>query len=250
MLTRPSPICCARFLVITTDNWREDMSFETQDFFLGSAAQLAREVSPEIEKSVLQLIVDGFERWGAGGFTRYGDHEDHYTVRLVACMKEIRRERNMALVPRFQSVEPSDEMLEGREDPAHAPRIDVVVSWDVFADDAFLSIECKRLAPDDLARLYVVEGIARFVRGYYGATDESGAMVGYIMSGTPDAVLCRVNTHVERAHTMGPPHTLNVAAPIGWLNSVFASEHQRSSPFQPIRLTHLFFDMNGIAPPP
>ena len=221
---------------------------EFEDFAFGSAAPLARELSPEIEKAVLQLVVDGFERWEMGGFKRYGDHEDHYTVRLVACMREIRRERNMALVPRFQNVEPSDEMLEGREDPARSPRIDMVVLWNLFADNAFLSIECKRLSPDDLARLYVVEGIARFVRGYYGATDQSDAMVGYIMSGTPDVMLSRVNTYVERAHTMGPSHTLKVADPIGWLNSVFASDHQRSAPFQPIRLTHLFFDMTGVEP--
>ena len=217
-----------------------------EDFAFGSAGPLARELSAEIERAILQLVVDGFQRWEMGGFTRYGDQEDQYTVRLVACMREIRRERNIALVPRFQNVEPSDEMLEGREDPARAPRIDMVVLWDMFADDAFLSIECKRLAPDDLARLYVAEGIAKFVRGYYGATDESGAMVGYIINGTLDAVLSRLNTYVERADTMGPSHTLRVADPIGWLNSVFASEHQRSSPFRPIRLTHLFFDMNGV----
>lgn len=222
---------------------------EFQDFAFGSAAPLARELSPRIERAVLQLVVDGFERWETRGFNRYGDHEDHFTIRLVACMREIRSERNMALMPRFQSVEASAEMLEGREDPAHAPRIDIVVSWDLFADDAPFSIECKRLAPDDLARLYVVEGIARFVRGYYGAKDESGAMVGYVIGGTVDTVLDRVNSHVERAHTMGPSHTLTVAGPIGWLNTVFASDHQRSFPFQPIRLTHLFFDMNGVVPP-
>lgn len=221
---------------------------EFQDITFGSAAPLAHELSPSIERAVLQLVVDGFERWEAGGFVRYGDHEDHFTIRLVACMKEIRRERNMGLMPRFQGVEPSAEMLGGLEDPAHAPRIDMVVSWDVFTDDALYSIECKRLAPNDLARLYVVEGIARFVQGYYGAKDEYSAMVGYVISGTPDAVLSRVNSHVERAHTMGSSHTLTAADPIGWLNSVFASEHQRISPFQRIRLTHLFFDMNGIGP--
>ncbi len=221
---------------------------EFQDSAFGSAVPLARELSPEIEKAVLQLVVDGFERWKIGGFTSYGNHEDHYTIRLVACMRQIRRERNMALVPRFQGVEPSGEMLEGHQDPAHAPRIDIVVSWDVFADDAFLSIECKRLAADDLARLYVVEGIARFVQGYYGAKEKSGAMVGYIIGGTLGDLLKRVNSHIERAHTMGPSHTLKVTDPIGWLNSVFASDHQRGSPFQPIRLTHLFFDMNGIDP--
>ena len=226
------------------------MTSESLDFALGSPTPLAREISPGIEKAVLQLVVDGFERWQVGGFQRVGDHEDHYTVRLVACMKEIGRERNMALVPRFRYVEPSDEMLEGHEDPAHAPCIDMVVSWDLLTEDAYLSIECKRLAPDNLARLYVVEGIDRFVRGYYGAKAQAGAMVGYVISGTPNAVLGRVNTQVTRAPSMGPRHALMSAHPIGWLGTVFASHHPRPSPFQPIRLTHLFFDMTGIGPPP
>ena len=165
-------------------------------------------------------------------------------------MKEIRRERNMSLVPRYQHVEPSDEMLEGRKDPAHAPHIDMVVSWDAFAEDVYLSIECKRLAPDDLARLYVVSGIDRFVRGYYGAKAQSGAMVGYVIRGTPNAILGRVNGQVARAPSMGSGHALMPANPIGWLSTVFASNHPRSSPFQTIQLTHLFFDMNGIGPPP
>ena len=172
MLTRPLPIYCERSLAITADNWRDDMSFDLQDSFFGSAAPLAREVSPEIEKSVLQLLVDAFERWQVGGFTRVGDHEDHYTVRLVECMKTIRRERNMALIPRYHHVELSDDMLQGRADPVHAPCIDMVVSSDWLSDDVYLSIECKRLAPNDLARLYVVEGIDRYVRGFYGGEPE------------------------------------------------------------------------------
>ena len=222
---------------------------ELQDFAFGSPIPLGRELSPEIEKAVLQLVVDGFERWQMGGFKRFGDHEDHYTVRLVECMKEIRRERNMALVPRYQYVEPSDEMWEGSEDPAHAPHIDMVVSWDLLTEDTYLSIECKRLAPDDLARLYVVEGIDRFVRGYYGAKAQTGAMVGYVVRGIPNAVLERVNAQVERAQAMGPSHTLIPADPIGWLSTVLASNHPRPSPFQTIRLTHLFFDMTEIGPP-
>lgn len=223
---------------------------DSLDSPLGSPDPLAHEISPEIEQAILQLVVDGFERWRLGGFKRVGDHEDHYTVRLVACMREIRRERNMALVPRYQHTEPSDEMLQGQEDPAHAPRIDMVIAWDFVEDDAYLSIECKRLAPGTLARLYVVKGIDRFVRGYYGAKVGTGAMVGYVIRGTPDALLQQINTRVQEAPGMGTSHALVPADPIGWLDNVFASSHARSSPLQAIRLTHLFFDMRGIGPPP
>jgi hypothetical protein len=226
------------------------MTPEWQDSALGSAAPLAREIVSEIEKTMLQLIVDGFQRWQKGGFQRFGDHENDYTIRLVASMNEIRRERNLSFVTRYQHVEPSEAMLEGLEDPAHAPHIDVTVSWDFLTDDFYFSIECKRLAPDDLARLYVIEGMARFVRGYYGAKAHAGSMVGYIIRGTPSAVIERVNAHVQSALALGPGHTLVPADPVGWLKDVFASNHPRSSPLQTIRLTHLFFDLNGIASAP
>ena len=224
------------------------MTPELQDSAFGSPAPLALEVSPEIEKAILQLVVDGFELWKTRGFNRFGDYEDHYTVRLVGCMRDIRRERNMALMPRYQHVEPTDEMLGGQEDPDRAPRIDMVISWGLFADDAYLSIECKRVAPDDLARLYVVCGINRFVRGYYGAKTQVGAMVGYVIRGTPGAVLMRVNEHVARTPAMGPEHTLMPAPSIGQLTTVFESNHPRPLPLQTIRLTHLFFDISAIGP--
>ncbi len=226
------------------------MTPEFQDPALGSPVPLARQVSAEIERTILRLVVDGFERWRAGGFKRAGDHEDDYTVRVFACMKDIRRERNMALVPHYQHVVPSDEMLEGQADPARAPRIDITISWDLFTEDAYLSVECKRLAPDDLARLYVVFGIDRFVRGYYGGKVQVGAMVGYVIRGTPDAALKRINAHVERTPEMGPGHTLMTTGGIGPLRTVFESNHPRALPLQSIRLTHLFFDMTGIGPPP
>ena len=222
------------------------MKPELLDSALGSPASLAREISPQIEQTVLQLVVDGFERWKTYGLDRNRDRENDFTVRLVACMDEIRRERNMAMAPRYQHVELTDEMLEGYADPDRAPQIDIVVLWDRFTDDAYLSIECKRLAPDDLARLYVVEGINRFVRGYYGAKVRIGAMVGYVIRGTTCEAFTRVNYQVERTHGTGSEHILTPADPIRWLDTVFSSNHPRSSPFQAIRLTHLFFDMTGI----
>ncbi len=150
------------------------MTTEWQNSALGLTSPLAREIFSEIERAILQLVVDGFQRWQAGGFDRFGDYENVFTIRLYQCMQEVRRERNLPFVPRYQHVEPSEAMLGGIEDPACARQIDMTVSWDFLTDDAYFSIECKRLAPDDLARLYVVEGMNRFVRGYYGAKAQAG----------------------------------------------------------------------------
>ena len=222
------------------------MTSAYHDLPIGSPAALAGELSIEIERAILQLVVDGFERWQSGGFERAGNYENHLTVRLVACMNEIRRERNLSLVPRYQFVEPTDEMLAGRADPDRAPCIDIVVSWGFLTEDAYVSIECKRLAPDLLARLYVVRGIDRFVRGYYGSKARVGGMVGYVIRGTPGEVIQRVNAHVAANPTMGPTHTLMPAEAVGPLNTVFESNHERPSPFQRIRLTHLIFDVSMI----
>ena len=124
----------------------------------------------------------------------------------------------------------------------------MVIAWDALTEDSCLSIECKRLAPDDLARRYVASGIGRFVQGYDGEQAHVGAMVGYVIRGTPDAVLKRVNAQVKRATAMDSQHTLILTGAIGPLSTVFESNHPRSQPFQTIRLTHLFFDMNGIGP--
>lgn len=226
------------------------MNPEWQNRAVGSPVHLARELVPEFEKTILQLVVDGFQRWQEGGFIRFGDHEDHYTVRLVKCMKEIRRERNLPFLPQYQDVAPSDAMLKGWEDPARAPRIDITVCWDLLTDDAYFSIECKRVALDDLARLYVTKGIGRFVRGYYGAKAETGGMVGYIIRGTPNAVRQRVNGYVKKASAMGPEQTLIPAESIGWFKDVFVSSHPRAAPLKTIRLTHLFFDLTRLAPEP
>ena len=224
------------------------MTSEFHDLPLGSPASLAGELSFEIERAVLQLVVDGFERWQSGGFERVGDYENHFTIRLVACMDEIRRERNMALVPRYQFVEPTDAMLAGKADPDRAPCIDIVVSWGWLIEDAYFSIECKRLALNDLARLYVVCGIGRFVRAYYGSKVHAGAMVGYVIRGAPSEMLDRINGYVESNAAMGPTHQLTPAAAVTPLNTVYESNHARPLPLSPIRLTHLFFDMSMIGP--
>lgn len=226
------------------------MTVEPEQLSIGSAAPLAQELVPEIEEAILDLVVDGFNRWRAERFVRYRDHEDDYTVRLVRRMNDVRRERNLALVPRYQHVEPSDAMFEGREDPARAPHIDVTVSWDFLADDAYFSIECKRLAPNDLARRYVTEGMARFARGYYGAKSGTGGMVGYIIRGSAPEVLRRVNMNVERSPHFGSGDVLKPAKSMRTLKTVYTSSHIRGSPFLPIRITHLFFDLTKLTPVP
>lgn len=224
------------------------MTSEHDNSTLGSSAYLAEELVPEIERTILHLIVEGFQRWQASGFRRFGDHEDHFTARLYDCMKVVGRERDLPFRPRYQHTELSEAMREGREDPAHAPRFDLTIAWGFLTDDSYFTIECKRLAPGDLTRLYVLQGIARFVQGYYGATASAGGMVGYVIRGTPDAILQGVNAHIDGSPELGSGHTLSRTHPVAWLKDVFESNHSRPSPLKSVHLTHLFFDLIGLQP--
>ena len=212
----------------------------------GSPSALAKHLAGDLERAALQLAVDGFDRWREGQFVRFGDEEDHFTIRLVECMDEIRRERNMALQPRFQYVDTSDPMRRGEQDPARAPRIDIVVASGVFDEDVYFSIECKRLRADHLTRYYVTRGLTRFVSGYYGARQNAGGMIGYVVSSSPEVLVERVNVQIDKSQQMGATHKLVLGDPIGWLHTVFVSNHERSYPLEPIRLTHLFFDLTSL----
>ena len=204
------------------------MPSESQTSF-GSTEFLVHEVSPRVEEYTFQLIVDGFRRWRRGGFIRAGNCERHFNIRMVECMKNIRRKRDMPVRIICEYVTPTDSMLEGSEDPAHARRIDIAVfSLASSSDEAFLTIECKRL--DLSSRLpgrYVSEGILRFVQGHYGVKTRIGAMIGYVIEGTPDEVVRIINSRIE--NTLDSGHMLIPMDPIGWLETVHSSKHNRTS---------------------
>lgn len=73
------------------------------------------------------------------------------------------------------------------DDPAAATkgRIDITAKFrQHFGDeDAYLGVECKRVAPGDatLNRAYVADGVDRFATGQYGLGHPLGMMLGYVL---------------------------------------------------------------------
>ena len=221
------------------------MSSESQTYF-GSTEFLVDEVSPKVEEYTLQLIVDCFRRWKRGGFIRTGNCERHFNIRMYECMKYLRRKREMPVRISYEYVTPTDSMLEGSDDPAHARRIDIAVfSLSTSSDESFLTIECKRLdLGSRLPGYYVSKGIRRFVQGHYGVKTRIGTMIGYVIEGTPEEVVRIVNARVESILDSG--HKLIPIDSIGWLETVYSSKHDRTSSPSPISITHLLFNMNDI----
>jgi hypothetical protein len=203
--------------------------------------------APEFIGRILQLAVDGFDAWKAEGFPRYRDEEVPYTAVLVGRMRRIAHAQGLPFIASPERVRYSEPVFEGLADPAEAPRIDIGVPWGAgVADDPFFSFECKRLAPGRLARLYVDQGMMRFVTGYYAPDTSVGGMIGYVVGGGPVVAKDAVNARVRADSRLGATHELGSAPAIGSLNTVYASSHDRAPAFPAITLTHLFFDMQVL----
>ena len=100
-------------------------------------------------------------------------------------------------------------------------------------------IECKRVAGNDatLCRRYVVDGIDdRFISAKYAGRHRVAFMAGYVLSGSVDAVVRRINRHLSNrgraAERLGFCTVLSEA----WARS---SSHPRPAP-PPIELHHAF----------
>ena len=219
------------------------MFSEPQSLGLGIPPEEASGISTDVEQTMLELVVDGFKEWERSGFKRFRNREEHYTARLAKCMKDVNDNSSFRVQPEYHDF--TDEMQEGDEDSRKAPHIDIVI-FPYTEQDVFLSIECKRLKENDLTRLYVVKGVDRFVTGKYGRTSAVGAMVGYVLEGTPKEIVNRINIQIEKHQRMGHEHRMGLANPIHWLQSVYKSNHVCSEPFPRIRLTHLLFDLTHL----
>lgn len=131
--------------------------------------------------------------------------------------------------------------------PRELKRPDFYWAWiDDLDPDPALSrrefvVECKRLAPPisgrDFPRLYVKEGIARFVdSGHgYGKEMRSGAMVGYLQRITVADAAAAVNAATAEAGI--PPLMLQAQDDA---RADLTHELTRDFPVSPFRLSHVW----------
>lgn len=217
--------------------------FESLDASVGSADALAQRLGPDLEEGILAFVVLGFDRWKSRRFHSYGNHENDFTAALVGCLREIRRERGLPYLALREHVQDSPEILAGDADPARAVRIDITVWWDHLSDDAYYSIECKRLAPGRLTAEYVAQGIMRYAGSRYAADKRAASMAAYLIEGDVSPLVSEVNSRIAAQAELGAEGRLAERQPIGHLSSVFGSRHRRRNPSSDITLTHLWFDV-------
>ena len=183
------------------------------------------------------------------------DGEVKLNRELYACFLRVNVENNRSGGLFTNGVLISDSRNPPRSDtkgkpPEHKLPDLQVLYMDHQATDALESvrsfaIECKRLglppiSDRSLSTQYVSNGVRRFIDGEwkYGNGVASGAMVGYVESGTPSDIVPKVNRALERLNA--PALTLPGTSG----EELTEMDHTLQRPFaiSPFRLVHLWID--------
>lgn len=200
-----------------------------------------RLMATAIDDMIDEAVNTAVASWHADGWTTFGPHEADCTVQLYARMEDAVRKTPAlrTLSPRLEWVQVTPAMLAGTESAATAGRPDLRF----YVGSAGRTVECKRLSlATSHPRLYVDEGMARFVTGAYASSETRGGMVGYVQEDAPDDIVTAINKSVLAHIAMGKGHELKAVAPRGSSTERYASRHQRVS-MPTIDLAHYLVDI-------
>jgi hypothetical protein len=124
----------------------------------------------------------------------------------------------------------------------------MVVRWHYREPEPSFGIEAKILVaskigsykPWDTVDDYVAQGMKRFVEGKYGASLPTGAMIAYVLSGTPTEHAVRINERIAIL-PLACDHPLAIQASELRVAPNYESKYPRDNHDQ-IHLIHIFID--------
>ncbi len=175
-----------------------------------------------------------------------GSHEDDITNVLRQQMVIVKRGMTPKPRMRFDRESQSDVVDDGTE----LGLIDIFVTYKNWDEEVYLAIECKRIGSDtnDLARLYVREGVFRFASGKYSNGHGVAGMVGYVICGGRDRCIERVASQLDKE----PQNQSGFDSDFGWRESKdwvdgetqYLSQHEQLQSKNRILLVHSFLNLN------
>lgn len=163
--------------------------------FEGRASHwLARRAAANAESLISDLICGAVALWHRESFSRFKDDELSCTIRLYAFCRQVvssDRDKYSQVNVFYEAAQPSNDMLAGLANPLRTPRPDLTLRIGVTQ----IRLEAKLLGKDRrLARLYVTQGMARFLDGRYGQQGVPGVMIAYLLNGDPLAAVDWINS--------------------------------------------------------
>lgn len=211
----------------------------------GSSGRLNRDIRRKAQWSVvvttLEILHLAWPATTADSRVSASTDEDRITDVLRWKMVDVKRKRKPPSAIRFERETQSDR----REVDTAYGLIDIRVEY-TWNEETYLTMECKRLTSvgNDLARMYVQNGIARFASGKYSAGHSYGIMVGYVICGNVEACKERIRKCLDKE----PLSSSGFDAHFGWKSDgaivknlpLYRSRHMQEQFNNNIELLHAF----------
>lgn len=135
-----------------------------------------------------------------------------------------------------------EKIVYGNLSPKSSPRIDVKISKNDWAEESFISVECKRIDTGSaLASKYVNDGMDRFISGKYCPKNNSSFMVGFVIKGDNKEVVKKIDKYIEKKYSKSD--VLNLLEK----EIHYRSQHIRKKGFSPFKIHHLFANIDKLS---
>lgn len=198
-------------------------------------------VLEDIITTILDITVKAWPGVTAGGKVTSRSSEDDISDELRWQMDAEKRRRSPVPNLRFEREPQSDLPDKSRS----VGLIDVYVIYS-FEQNEYFAIECKRLidADADLSRLYVTDGVNRFVIGKYSLGHPFGAMVGYVCTGQCGTLASQIEKRLreidQNVTAISKKWMWRQEGRFGQIPNLFSSRHSQTGIQHEITLLHLF----------
>ena len=208
----------------------------------GDAGGALLNVAREFRATILRTLERGWMIAKTHPTMRPGTHEEEITEKLRDGMRDVVNQRTVG-GPRM-IVAPGTETRSRADVPRPDGRTDIPIYFpDVpeacYEHDPHAIIECKRVAGDNttLCRLYVQEGIDRFVTGKYSGRHPVAFMTGYLQSGDAGLATDGINRHLLHSERSAECLSASTVPSEDWVRS---SRHPRPGVATDIEIHHAF----------
>lgn len=212
---------------------------------IGRASDVLANVDSDFEQACLFIVTKAFKKMKQERHYALTWKETRISAHLIGYMRKIRDYVDIRL-----RIDPEchlyrKEILEGKEDPDTAPRIDIKISGNWVQEDVYYGIEGKIVVEQDwktrnnykLRSRYIETGIDNFVTGRYSPGMLRGCVLGYIVQGTASEIVLKINKLL--AHRGREKELLKNRHCINDCPDCYQSKHMRYTDKKSIKLYHV-----------
>jgi len=203
-------------------------------FISGYPRDLAKELGPDGITTLLRIICEAYKELRASGRVTSIMSETEITEELYVELLDVWKKTKIPLKPIHEKSH--GKRKEGR---GKTPTIDFCFrTWD---PNSYFGAECKLLEENNSEhyKLYVDEGVNRYLSGKYGEKCSAGSMIGYIIIGNTAEIINKVKIKVDELPNIFSD--MKKSDSINGFNEHYKSVHERRVENTPFHIHHLFF---------